>query len=419
MRATVLVWMLFLSLLAAPAHGVTLTTPDLPAVDAAAPALAQRVEALYQQFRAFQDRLPFQVGAGLYLWYFQPLSRDTTLAGGSLEGTLQTFFYYFKLDAEVHQFGAHLETRMRDGGHLGPTATNNFFRGFYSSNIWVQEGYVFYSPWKTLTLKAGKVYRRVGIFWDDSFFGNIQFYDGLKLNPDYGASLEGETALLGGAITLSYAAQFFLNSDGVNGGLDYGRLVAGTPGNIDAARVRSPNPEGELDSTGAHMGALRNLFVGRFVLGLHPHSSKAFGAEIGASGLTGSVQRVSMKDMINDEARITHASGDVTFNMGPVLLYCEYLRQFGPGVRDADYVLMGVRGGWRWLSLRFNASYVDYHLGPDVEEVILQPGLTARIGAGLSLMMEWNEWQRRDPRLADPGFTGYDRSLNTSLIYSF
>jgi hypothetical protein len=257
----------------------------------------------------------------------------------------------------------------------------------------------------------------VGLFWDDSFFGNILFYDGLKLNPDYGASVEGQVNGKGGVLSLSYAAQFFLNSDGIDGGIDFGRLVTTGPvGDVNAARVSDPNPEGELDSTGAHMTSLRNTVAGRVVLGIHP--GKTFGVEIGASGLTGSVLRVSAAEKINDEARMSHAVGDVSFNLGPVILFCEYLHQFGPGARDADYVWTGIRGGWRWLSLRFNASYVDYLLSPAVQEFILQPGVTLHIGGGLSLMVEYNEWERKDPRLA-PAFTNYDRSLNTSLVFAY
>lgn len=394
----------------------------------APPAESSRIEKLSEQLRVFKERLPFQLGAGVYLYYYQPVESDSTLAGGSLDGTFQVFFYYLKLDAELHGFGAHTEMRMRDGGHVGPNAGNSFFRGFYSSNFWFQEVYAYYTPGPFLKIKAGKVFRRFGVFWDDSFFGNVLFYDGLKLNPDYGISLEGERACAGGRLALSYSAQFFLHSDGINGGLDFGRTLpavpmqtaAGMPAPKDllALRTFSPNPEGQTDSGGNHVGAFRNLVVGRLAATLHPH--RAVDVTLGASGQTGTVQRVSARDGFNDEARMTQVGGDVTLRLGPATFFGEYLRQMGPGVRDADYLWAGARVTVRALSLRLNGSYVAYRLDPDVEELILQPGLTFAIGYGLTAFLEFNEWERRDPRLpSGDNFTLYDRSVNLALGYSY
>ena len=72
--------------------------------------------------------------------------------------------------------------------------------------MWIEEAY----GWLTagpVTLQAGKIYSRLGLFWDNSFYGNIQAFDGLKVDPDYGLAVEGS---LGERAGLAFAAQYFL-----------------------------------------------------------------------------------------------------------------------------------------------------------------------------------------------------------------
>ena len=40
----------------------------------------------------------------------------------------------------------------------------------------------------------------MGLFWDGSFLGNIEYYDGLKLNPDWGVCIEGEKVAQSGKV---------------------------------------------------------------------------------------------------------------------------------------------------------------------------------------------------------------------------
>jgi hypothetical protein len=73
---------------------------------------------------------------------------------------------------------------------------------------------------------------------------------------------------------------------------------------------------------------------------------------------------------------------------------------------------------------------VRYALGPAIEEFIIQPGVSYAIGGGLAALIEYDEWQRRDPRgVAAPlqattsgattGFYAIDRSLNVVVAYSY
>lgn len=431
--AIVLAALVFSARLAAAQGTAPPTNPAAPAPTDDASATRSKLGSLYQDFRQFKNRLPFDLSAGVYLYYYQPLS-ETVLTPGDLTGSFQVYAFYLKLDKEWHGLGGHVEMRMRDGGHVGAGSMNAYLRGFYSSNFWFQEIYAYYHPRRWLNLKAGKIYRQVGIFWDDSFFGNIQYFDGLKLNPDYGLSLEGDKGFAGDRVVLGWSAQYFMNSDGINGGLSYQRQVASpinSSGALDPYTL-DPNPEGELIGSGTPASALKHVVDGRLTLTVRP--ARRLSVALGASGLTGLVHRINAYSLLPDEERFSQVAGDLTISVGPVTAYGEFLRQFGPGARDADYALAGARlRVWR-LSIRFNTSYVRYLLDRDVEEFILQPGVTFTIGGGLSALVEYDEWQRKDPRgLPVPGapfpvmgtlptskdFISYDRSLNFVLAYSY
>jgi hypothetical protein len=426
MRSAIVVATLLASSIAT-AQGTAPPTPDprsppeAPAPQAEVSELKSKLQTMYDEFRGLKNRLPFQLGAGAYLFYYQPLD-NTTFSPTDKNGSFQLYAFYLKIDSELATsygaFGGHAELRMRDGGHIGPGSSNQYLRGFFSSNLWFQELYAYYRPWQLLTIKAGKVYRKVGIFWDDSFFGNLQYFDGQKLNPDYGAEIAGERSFKGGQFTLGYSAQYFLNSDGINGSLIAGRTVGAAPmgGDLAALRTYSPSPEAEVDSAGNRMTQVKNVVDGRVDGVWQPRPW--IGADVAVSGLYGTVRRVSTVDMIDDQATYAQVAADATMHVGPVIAYGEYLRQFGPALRDADYLLVGARATFRRLSLRFNTSYVNYHLAPRVQEYILQPGLTYTIGGGLAALVEYDEWQRKDPRL-DPGWKPYDRSMNFVLAYSY
>lgn len=380
--------------------------------------MASKVIQLYEDFRALKDRLPFGLGAGVYLFYYQPVSRRTTLAGGSLDGVFEVYAFYLKLDKEFRGFGGHAELRVRDGGHVASGSNNAYLRGFFTSNVWFQEVYAYYTPGPFFKLKLGKVYRRTGIFWDDSFFGNLLYFDGHKLSPDYGGSAEGVVKLKGDQVTLSYDVQYFLQSDGINGAFDFGRTIGTVPngGDLQALRIYHPAPEGQRDSAGNRIGVFRNTVNGRVGFTFQPH--KRLGMSVGGSALTTVIRRASTADAYRDQARMSQAGGDLTLQLGPLTAFVEYVRQFGPGARDADYVWTGARATWNRVSLRFNASYVRYQLAQPVEEYILQPGVTVTIGGGLAALVEYDEWQRRDPQQT-PGYASYDRSLNFVLAYSY
>ncbi len=124
--------------------------------------------------------------------YYLPLEGDA-------KHDLSLYFASLVFDAKYEPFGLHVEPRFRD----------TKLRPYYGSNVWVQEayGYVKSDP---VTVKVGKVYTRFGKFWDNSFYGNLPYFDGLKLSPDLGVST-ALAALPKGPLRFNAYAQYFVN----------------------------------------------------------------------------------------------------------------------------------------------------------------------------------------------------------------
>jgi hypothetical protein len=400
--------------------------------------MKSKLQTMYEEFRNLKQRLPFSFGAGVYLFYYQPLD-NTTFAPTDKNGYFQVYAFYLKIDSEFQtrygSVGGHAELRLRDGGHIGPGGSNQYLRGFFSSNVWFQELYAFYRPLPWLDIKAGKVYRKVGIFWDDSFFGNLQYFDGNKLAPDWGLSLEGSHDFAGGKLGLEYSAQYFYNGSGTNGSLDFGRTL-GTPEtaiDVQAVRDYSPTAEGAVDSFGTRMSELKHTVDARFAVTARP--TKSFHLTVGLSGLNGRVARVWLgginRSTMRDESQFSQVAPELTLGLNvktvTLRLIGEYLHQFGPGMREADYLLAGAKLTWKRLAVYINNSYVRYALTPAIEEYIIQPGISCTIGGGLAALVEYDEWQRRDPRgvplvwagAVSSNFYAIDRSLNVVLAYSY
>jgi hypothetical protein len=418
------------------------TPPQSPAPQAEGSDVKSTMKSMYEDFRSFKEQLPFRLGAGVYLFYYQPLDY-TTFSPTDRNGYFQVYAFYLKLDKEVvlrhGAIGAHAEIRMRDGGHVGAGGANQYLRSFFSSNIWFQELYAYYRPWSFLNIKAGKIYRKVGIFWDDSFFGNIQYFDGNKLVPDWGVSFEGNRDFVRGKLAIEYSAQYFYNGGGTNGSLDYGRTLGApeTAPTVQAVRDYSPTAEGATDSAGTRMSELEHGVDARLAMTLRPN--KLLFVTAGVSGLNARVARVWKTGLTlmpaSDQSQFSQLAGELTIggSAGPVgwRLIGEVLRQFGPGMRDADYVLAGAKATWHGLAAYLNCSYVRYALSPAIQEYILQPGITYTIGGGLAVLVEYDEWQRKDPRgVAFPlqaaaaggtttDFYAIDRSVNVVLAYSY
>ncbi len=320
------------------------------------------------------------ITGGVYLFENIPTAEVTA-------NSFEVYMFMLRFDAATDggTFGLHVEPRFRD----------TKFRSFFTSNIWLEEAYA-YGKLPFGQINIGKFYRKVGLLWDDSFWGNLHFFNGLKLNPDFGAEL-----LAGHEITsrfrFDYSLQFFTNNDRVSGALD-GRDVE-SDGNARLRNVVTVRVEPKFTLT-------ENVTL-----------------DLGLSGMTGKIDRMNGPDFF-----IRQFGGDVSLTAGPVNPYFEVLRQKGepnntahpfsrPGYDDATYILAGAR--WRVnpvTILRVNYSFADYD-GAKSKETELVPGIVFRIARGLNLITEFDYWQLQQPE--GGAIAVIDRSLKLVVNYNF
>lgn len=324
------------------------------------------------------------VGGGLYLFHYQPVDLE------GAESNTEVYAAFVTLDHRVGPWRAFVQGRARD------TRLRDFFPG----NVWFQEAWASYrmgarGSTSPLTLRAGKMYQTLGRFWDDSFFGNVHYFDGLKLNPQFGLEASGEAEL--GRVGLAWSAQLLLSSDRVSGaftGRDFetldghrdqyglaGRLTAALPGGVtlgaSALSRRFETPEEDVSRARESFRALHLALDGE--------------VRVGSVVLYGEA-------MVRDD-------GDLP---GELLL-----TQAGSG---AMYWLAGVQRHGKRLHLRYNYSLVDYEsLGR--REWIHQPGLTFEFSENLSGLVEVDLWKAEDE--VGRTTTTLDQSLNVVLLLHF
>ena len=314
---------------------------------------------------------PIHFGGDVYLFQYVPVG----ISGVSPKFELYAFSAL--VDGQRGPWGLHVDYRFR----------TTKLRSFFPGNTWLQQGYVRYrTPWGEA--RAGSFYRRVGLEWDDSFIGNIQYFDGFKLDPEFGVGFEGSHKL-SGRLGAEYSLQYFSTDSGINGSLP-GRDFVSEPG--------------------AHA---KNDVAMRFA----PvwHFSNQTSLTLGGSFAQGAIDR----DAGPHNTR-TQVAADGTLQLGPVLTYGEVLQQTVNGVvalppQDATYVLGGVRWAKGRYQPRFNFSQGNYHGINGRREFILQPGITVRVADNLSFIYEFNFWRRT----TESETTALDRSLDFVLLYHF
>jgi len=325
------------------------------------------------------------LSGGIYLFQYLP-----ALPG--VDPKLEIYAFLLNVDAATadRRYGLHVQTRARDSK----------LRSYYVSDVWFQEAYL-WGKTPAGEVHAGKFYRKVGVLWDDSFFGDVQYFNGLKLNPDYGVELVG-TRAAGAPVSLDYSVQYFANNDRVAGSL--------------------PGRDVESDPT----AALRDTATARLVptWSFGPGRSLA----VGLSGLSGRIERTAGAP--GPSFSLSQAAGDVTLTWGAVVSYVEVLEQRGVrpalavdpatgprlGYLSGTYLLAGVR--WqalRRLNLRLNYSRVDYK-DLDTTEVEVVPGAVVKLHDKLDLIAEYDGW-RSEPRRGSG--TYIDKSYDLVLHYSF
>lgn len=178
-------------------------------------------------------KMPFSGGA--WHWFHQSLIGRP--GGYGIPTIRDTYFWYLYADPEYttangNKIGGHMELRFRE---------TDKFRSFVDDQIWTWEAYGYLHNDDLGTFKAGQLFNRFGIFWDGSFFGNAAYFDGLKLDADYGLSWE-KTTEIDDCFKVDSYLQFFFHEDQSNGsfpGADPESVDGYTEKNTGVGRVLS------------------------------------------------------------------------------------------------------------------------------------------------------------------------------------
>jgi Na+/proline symporter len=96
-----------------------------------------------------------------------------------------------------------------------PRLRQTNLRSFSPSNIWLQQAYASWLAVPGLRVSGGLLYNQLGLFWDDSWFGNIPYLNGHKLDPDM--NLEVAYSSTWGRLGLDSWLQFSPSEDGQDG----------------------------------------------------------------------------------------------------------------------------------------------------------------------------------------------------------
>jgi uncharacterized coiled-coil protein SlyX len=314
---------------------------------------------------------PIHFGGNVYLYQYVPLG----ISGAHPKFELYAFSAL--VDGQKGPWGFHADYRFR----------TTKLRSFFPGNTWLQQGYVRYrTPYGEF--KAGSFYRRVGLEWDDSFFGNIEYFDGFMLDPEFGVGFEGSHDI-SDRLGAEYSLQYFSASSPINGSLP-GRDFVSEPG----ARAKN-------DVT----------------MRLAPvwHFNKWASLNFGGSIAQGTIERDAGPHNLHRQI-----AADATLQLGPVLTYGEVLRQTVNGQvllppQDATHTLTGIRWARGRYQPRLNYSQANYHGLNGRRGYILQPGINIRLADNLTFIYEFDFW--RELSVMKPATL--DRSLNLVLLYHF
>jgi hypothetical protein len=330
------------------------------------------VAELYDEAVAWKDEyIPLTIGG--WHWYHArqagPLASDYGIPG--LRGT---YYYYATFSPELEttnksfsRVGAHVDFRWRDD--------EDKFRSFYESNYWLWQAYGWVQT-PVGRLKAGKVWKRYGLDWDGSWWGNTAYFDGHKLDPDYGVSLE-ETWVISSTLSVDSFAQYFFRDDRVNGSL------AGA----DAEGVRR---SGERDT-----GVVRVV------------PTWTWGEMKIALGLSGTAGRILNRRTdgattgVDDEI-VGAVAADATFSMGPMKVFGEVSQGWGV-ITPVHYVSGGPsnKRATALLGAHYTIGFATlravYSLGwddnPNGRQHLTCVGTTLAITKQIDVYLEYVHWE--------------------------
>src|SRR5579883_714653 len=382
----------------APAHGSTpVESASQPLSVAAPPAAAKPL------LPQWLDGVT--LGAGVLLWYYQPIAPRSP----GLENDVSVFWARLLVDGKWGIFGFHLEPRFRDTPLRTQSTTVNGGASVLTytqdNQAWLQEAYAQIDLDAIgAHLKLGKEYSHLGYFWDGSFYGNVQVYDGLKLDPDYGASLEGQAGGADDPLAVAWWAQYFAVDGTTNVSLP-GRDTISVPGgrrrNQVIARVE---PRVKLGRVAVTLGASGEFLQADLPspVGRQNVWRGALDATLTAGGLKllGEVQHQNGRHVVAFPQPFDDATGT-------------------PGSSsNVDYAQIGGEYTVGPVTARYYVSLGSYHDVPQPAggtvthtEWLHVPALGVALSPNLYVLGEVVFWQHDTPTTS----TLVDRSFNLTL----
>ncbi len=320
----------------------------------------------FDEWKAKKDDtgLPLTFGAW-HWWRFGDNGPGTD--GYGIPGLRGTYYWTIDIDPKysvngdfVKEAGLHAQVRLRDDG---------VFRPFINDEIWPWETYL-YAKTTSGTFKAGQIWKRFGLDWDGVFYGNVAYFDGMKLDPDYGLSWE-HTFKQSDSFKVDAIAQFYIKEDGING------TIMGS----DAESTSAITEE--------------NTFVVRVI----PTWTFSDGSSL-ALGLSGSAGQLDSEIAGLDDDYYAWAA-DLTYTRGNFKIFGEVAQSHGtinpvryvsggPSDRITDY-LVGVSYRTGPVTWRVNYSFGKDD-DPGGEQEFFLPGVTIALTPNADLYAEYVYW---------------------------
>lgn len=320
------------------------------------------VDGTFEHMLGWKEEHEIPVKVGAWHWFHESLTTSDDGYGiGGLRGT-----YWWEVIADLEHdlgggqaVGAHVNYRLRDGDP---------FRSFFTSNFWSYEAYGYFQDDRWGTFKAGQIWRRFGLDWDGVFFGNVPYFDGFKLNPDYGLSWETTTDIHPHFHVDSFA-QFYFHEDGVNGSFGGGDSES-APGfnRRNTANVR---------------------LIPTWTLGEETTLA------LGVSGMVGEIR--SRRPTVGDQVHSAWAL-DATYTRGPWKVFGEALQSYGvihpvryvsggPSNRLTDF-LLGTHYTVGPVTYRISYSHgIDDN--PHAQQTMLLAGTTINLTEHVDFYLEY------------------------------
>jgi hypothetical protein len=325
------------------------------------------------------DDFELSVGGGMILYWYQPLKGR--IGGAETSNNFEVFEAKLRVDATFGHYGLHILPIVRDTKE----------RGFFPGVAWIQETYAF-AKFEPVTIKVGKVFAQFGRFWDNSFYGNAQEYDGLKLDPNVGFSIEGDVGH-GERAGLQFFAQYFV----IDGVTNYS-----LPGR---------------DTISIENARRRNYIIGR----VEPFVKLGELTTL-KLGLSGGFFQADIPGF--DSQPVGRIAVDGTVMVENFTAWAEYTHQFGnqletspfagtdPDVpwQKADWMMVGGEYTYERFTVRYNFNLGSY-LPIEYKETRHIPGIAVALDERLFVLLELAVAQRHN----GGDTTLLDLSLNLTI----